>query len=77
MRLETREYPYDMQQTGELPGGKMFADYAGNTMLRPAVGRQFWVIGEGKTNLARIDEAPCYTEESEEETEIESEVTVC
>ena len=60
MRLEARKYLYDIQRAADLlrefTSGKTFADYAGDAMLRSAVERQFEIIGEAMTNLARIDE---------------------
>ena len=60
MKLETRKYLYDIQRAvvllGEFTSGKTFADYEGDAMLRAAVERQFEIIGEAMTNLARLDE---------------------
>ena len=60
MRLEARKYLYDIQRATDLlrefASGKTFGDYAGDPMLRSAVERQFEIIGEAVTNLARIDE---------------------
>ena len=60
MRLEARKYLYDIQRSADLlrefTSGKTFADYAGDAMKRSAVERQFEIIGEAMTNLARIDE---------------------
>ena len=60
MRLETRKYLYDMQRAAALPreftSNKTFADYERDAMLRAAVEREFEVIGEAMTRLARIDE---------------------
>lgn len=41
----------------EFTAGRKFADYAGDAMLRAAVEREFEVMGEALTKLARIDEA--------------------
>ncbi len=61
MRLEARKYLYDMQRAAgllrEFTGGKTLADYEGDAMLRSAVERQFEIIGEAMTNLAKVDEA--------------------
>ena len=61
MRLETGKYLYDIQRAcgrlREFTAGKTFADYEHNAMLRAAVERQFEVIGEAMTRLARVDEA--------------------
>ncbi len=60
MRLETRKYLYDMQRAAallrEFTGGKTLADYESDAMLRSAVERQFEIIGEAMTLLARSDE---------------------
>ena len=60
MRLETRKYLYDIQRAaallGEFTTGKTFADYECDAMLRAAVEREFEVIGEAITQLARVDE---------------------
>ena len=60
MRLETRKYLYDIQQAGALlkdfTVGKTFRDYESDAMLRAAVEREFEVIGEAMTQLARSDE---------------------
>ena len=60
MRLETRKYLYDMQRAAallrEFTSNKTFADYERDAMLRAAVEREFEVIGEAMTRLARIDE---------------------
>ena len=61
MRLETGKYLYDIQQACDLliefTTGKTFADYERSAMLRSAVERQFEVIGEAMTRLARVDDA--------------------
>ena len=61
MRLETRKYLYDIQRAAELvrefASGKTFADYESDSMIRAAVEREFEIIGEAMTQLARIDEA--------------------
>ena len=61
MRLETKKYLYDMQRAAallrEFTGNKTFADYERDAMLRAAVEREFEVIGEAMTRLARVDEA--------------------
>ena len=60
MRLETRKYLYDMQHAAALlrdfTSNKTFADYERDAMLRAAVEREFEVIGEAMTQLARVDE---------------------
>lgn len=60
MRLEARKYLYDMQRAADLltafTTGKTFADYERDAMLRAAVERQFEIIGEAMTQLAKVDE---------------------
>ena len=60
MRLEARKYLYDIQQAADLltevTRGRTFADYEDGAMLRSAVERQFEIIGEAMTQLARDDE---------------------
>ena len=60
MRLETRKYLYDVQRAAallrEFTVGKTFADYERDAMLRAAVEREFEVIGEAITQLAKVDE---------------------
>ena len=59
MKLESKKYLYDIRRAagllGEFTNGKTFADYEGDTMLRSAVERQFEIIGEAMTGLARTD----------------------
>lgn len=61
MRLEAKKYLYDIQQAAELiasfTAGKTFADYERDAMLRAAVERQFEIIGEALSQLARLDES--------------------
>lgn len=40
----------------EFLAGKTFTDYQRDAMLRAAVGRQFEIIGEAVSQLARLDE---------------------
>ena len=60
MKLETRKYLYDIQRASnllkEFTGDREFADYEDDAMLRSAVERQFEIIGEAMTQLARIDQ---------------------
>ena len=60
MRLEARKYLYDIRRAAELlrefTSGKTFADYEGDAMLRSAVERQFEIIGEAMTSLAKTDD---------------------
>lgn len=59
MRLEAKKYLYDMQQGASLlaqfVAGRSFADYEADAMLRAAVERQFEIIGEALSKLARLD----------------------
>lgn len=59
MRLEAKKYLYDMQQAAsllaEFVAGRTFADYQADAMLRAAVERQFEIIGEALSKLARLD----------------------
>ena len=59
MRLEARKYLYDIQYAADLltkfTTGKTFADYERDAMLRAAVERQFEIIGEAMTQLAKVD----------------------
>ena len=61
MPPEARKYLEDVQQACELllkfTSGKSIADYEGDPMLRSAVERQFEIIGEAMSGLARIDPA--------------------
>ena len=61
MRLEIKKYLYDIQYAigllREFTGDKKFADYERNTMMRSAVERQFEIIGEAMSQLAKLDPA--------------------
>ena len=61
MRLEIKKYLYDIQYAigllKEFTGGKTFADYECDTMMRSAVERQFEIIGEAMAQLAKLDSA--------------------
>jgi len=61
MLLEAKKYLYDIQQAAsriaEFTSGKRLDGYRGDAMLRSAVERQFEVIGEALTQLAKLDEA--------------------
>jgi uncharacterized protein with HEPN domain len=61
MQHEAKKYLEDIAQAGELvarfTAGKSFADYEKDPMLRPAVERQFEIIGEALVRLARRDAA--------------------
>ena len=60
MRLESKKYLYDLQQAvsllREFTACKAFVDYERDAMLRAAVERQFELIGEALSQLARVDE---------------------
>ena len=60
MRLEARKYLFDIRSAADLLAeflaGKTFADYQRDAMLRAAVERQFEIIGEAVSQLARLDE---------------------
>ena len=59
MRPESRTLLYDMQDAArlvrEFSGGKTFAEYEGDAMLRAAVEREFTIIGEAMARLASAD----------------------
>ncbi len=61
MRPESKKYLFDIQRAahlvGEFAGTRTFAEYMGDTMLRAAVEREFTIIGEAMSQLARRDEA--------------------
>ncbi|HEY6443991.1 MAG TPA: HepT-like ribonuclease domain-containing protein [Candidatus Acidoferrales bacterium] len=60
MRLEAKKYLYDIQQgitNYRLTSGKRLDGYRADAMLRSAVERQFEIIGEALTQLAKLDEA--------------------
>ncbi len=60
MRLEAKKYLFDIRSAAdrlaEFLAGKTFADYQRDAMLRAAVERQFEIIGEAISQLARFDE---------------------
>ena len=60
MALETKKYLYDIRRAaallGDFTAGKEFADYTHDAMLRAAVEREFEIVGEALTRLARLDE---------------------
>ncbi len=60
MRLEVKKYLFDIRSAAdrlaEFLAGKTFADYQRDAMLRAAVERQFEIIGEAISQLARFDE---------------------
>lgn len=59
MRLEARKYLFDIHQAVERVARfcekKNFEDYQGDELLRSAVERQFEIMGEALTQLARHD----------------------
>ena len=61
MRIEARKLLYDMQRAAalltEFTAGKTFADCEREAMMRAAVEREFEIVGEAMTQLARVDEA--------------------
>ncbi len=58
MQREAKKYLYDIQQAvrliREFTDGKTFADYQSNAMMRAAVEREFEIIGEAMTRLAKF-----------------------
>ena len=60
MRTEAKKYLFDIHQACErlaaFTRGSDFADYEGNAMLRSAVERQFEIIGEALSQLAKLDD---------------------
>ncbi|MDA8219653.1 MAG: DUF86 domain-containing protein [Dehalococcoidales bacterium] len=61
MQPEAKKYLFDIDRAAGLitqfTKGKSFAGYEADPMLRSAVERQFEIVGEAMTQLARIDEA--------------------
>jgi uncharacterized protein with HEPN domain len=59
MRLEARKYLLDIQLSADrierFCSGKQFEHYLADEMLRSAVERQFGIIGEALSRLARDD----------------------
>ena len=59
MRLEARKYLVDTQLAADrikrFCGGKRFEQYLADEMLRSAVERQFGIIGEALSRLAKDD----------------------
>ena len=60
MRHEVEKYLYDIRNAASLlrdfTRGRSFKDYQSNVMLRAAVERQFEIVGEAVSQLAKIDE---------------------
>lgn len=61
MQLEVKKYLYDVRQAAllveEFIAGKTISSFETDTMLRSAVERQFEIMGEAMTQLARLDVA--------------------
>jgi len=61
LEREARKYLYDIQQAAALvaqfTNGRTFDEYLADVMLRSAVERQFEIIGEAMTQLAKLDAA--------------------
>lgn len=61
MQREARKYLYDIRQAAariaEFTAGRSIDDYLADVMLRSAVERQFEIIGEAMTQLAKLDAA--------------------
>ena len=61
MRLEAKKYLYDIRQAvallHEFTANRSFADYERDAMLRSAVEREFEIIGEALSQLAKVDGA--------------------
>jgi|SRR3972149_2271541 len=59
MQLEAKKYLYDVQRAAELvstfTAGRAFAEFQADAMLRAAVERQFEIVGEALSQLARVD----------------------
>ena len=59
MRLESKKYLFDIKQAAGLLAdftrSKSFEDFREDPMLRSAVERQFEVIGEALSQLAKVD----------------------
>ena len=60
MRIEALKEPFDNRQAVVMLdvflAGKRFADYRRDAMLRAAVEREFTIIGEAVSQLAKVDE---------------------
>ncbi len=61
MRLESKKYLFDIKQAAGLIAdftrGKSFTEFQSDPMLRSAVERQFEIVGEALTKLAKVDQA--------------------
>lgn len=60
MKHEVEKYLYDIRNATSLlrdfTSGRSFQEYQNNAMLRAAVERQFEIVGEAVSELAKIDE---------------------
>ncbi len=60
MQPESRKFLFDIQTSaknlGDFTRGKSFNDYASDPMLRSAVERQFEIVGEALSQLAKTDQ---------------------
>lgn len=61
MRIESKKYLYDIARAAasatEFVGGKSFADYTSDVLVRSAVERQLEIVGEALAQLAKVDSA--------------------
>lgn len=61
MQRDARKYLFDVKQASDLivafSAGRSFDDYQRDAMLRSAIERQFEIIGEAVSQLARLDPA--------------------
>ena len=61
MRRDIRKYLYDILKAADIIRGflhgKNFGDYEADILLRSGVERQFQIIGEALTQMARVDPA--------------------
>lgn len=59
MRPESKKYLFDIERAGRqlmaFIEGKSIEDYLANPLLRAGVERQFEIVGEAMSRLARID----------------------
>lgn len=59
MQLEVKKYLFDVQRgcarIAEFTAGRSYGDYTQDPMLRAAVERQFEIIGEALSRLAKLD----------------------